>query len=342
MKYSNLGAFEKHLEGAAPNHLAEVYLILAKEAFVRKQAVDRLVGLALKGEASPDLCLQTFDGERHDVQPILQELEALSFFVKRKLVVVHNADAFNKDATAKFEAYFAAPNRTTCLVLVSATINRATNFYKKAEKVGVVLDIAEDKPWEREKIVAEWLRAETLRLGKQMTASTCQLLVKQLGADQALLQTELQKLACYVGERPLIDERDVAALCGSINQDNGWQLGEAIFNNAATSALRISKALLNDGTAVIALLRQIRSQFQTEYQVCTLMAQGGTAADVTQEFPYMKGAILDRHLRQAQTYGMSRFRKGLLAIDEAELQAKNSAIDPDFLTEMLIIKLTMI
>jgi len=342
LKYSNLTAFEKHLEGALPNHLAEVYLILSKEAFVRKQAVDRFCALVLKGETTPDLCVQTFDGERHDVAVILQELETMSFFVKRRLIIVQNADAFNKDATSKLEAYFAKPSRTSCLVLVASAINRATTFYKNAEKVGVVLDVAEEKQWEREKSVAEWLHKEVTLHGKQLSLAACQQLVKQLGTDQMLLQCELLKLLCYVGERRVIEEHDIAAVCGSVNQDNAWQLGEALFRRDASAALRISKALLTEGVALIALLRQIRSQYQIEYQVCAIMSQGGSAGDVSQEFPYMRGAILERHVQQAQSYGMTRFRKGLILIDETELQAKSSGVDPDFLAEMLIIKLVTV
>jgi len=340
LKYSTLSAFEKHLIGSAPHHFSDIYLILAKESFARKQAIDKLAALVLKEEKSPDLCLQVFDAEKQGIEALLYELENLAFFVKKRVIVIHNVDVWDKASTSKLEAYFTSPNRAICLVLSAASINRSTTFYKKAEKAGVVLDIAEEKPWEREKTIAEWLREEAVAQGKQMTSSVSQLLIKQLGTDQTLLHGELQKLICYVGEKPTIDERDIGAICTSINLDTVWQLGEALFRKDAATALRISKGLLNEGVVLIALLRQIRSQFQTEYHLCSILSNGGTPDQITQEYPYMKGAILDRHIRQAQGYGMQRFREGLLAIDDTELKAKNSAIDLDVLAEMLIIKLT--
>lgn len=341
MKYTSYPAFEKHLEGAAPNHFAEIYLVLAKEAFVRKQAADRLAALLLQGEKSPELCLHIFDGEKHNADAVIHELQALAFFSKKRLIALHNVDAFDKAGTLKLEAYAASPNRSVCFIATAASINRGTTFYKKMEKAGVVLDVAEEKPWEREKTVSDWLHHEAAKLGKQMAPHHCLALVKQLGTDQALIQTELQKLVCYVGERKTITDRDIAAISTSVTLDNAWQLGEAIFRRDAAAALRVSKALLTDGTALIALLRQIRSQFQTEFQVCSILSNGGTPANVAQEFPYMKGTILDRHIRQSQEYGMQRFKEGLMAIDAAELQAKNSMTDPDFLAERLVIKLTI-
>lgn len=339
MKYNNLPAFEKHLESAAPqNHFSDVYMILSKEDFDRKAALDSLIKFVLKKETSPDLCLQLFDAEKHSADTILSELSALAFFAKKRLIAVHNADKFDKASTTKFEAYFSAPNRSVCLVLLAPSLSKATNFYKHAEKVGVILDVAEEKAWEREKTLADWLRSESLSQGKQIDINTCRYIIKQLGTDQSLLQQELLKLICYVGDRPLINDRDVAAICGSVNHKNTWQLAEAIFRRDP-AALRISKALLNDGVVPIVLLRQIRSQFQTEFNICSILNMGGGHEEIISEYPYMKGQILERHIQNARSYGMNALKEGLLKIDQAELQAKNSLADPEFLTEMLMFKL---
>lgn len=341
MKYSNLPAFEKHLESASPNHFSDIYLILAKEAFVRKRAADRLKELVLKNESSPELSCQILDAEKHTVGNVLSELQGISFFSKKRLVIVHNVDAYDKASTLKLEAYCSSPNQTVCFVVTASTLNRATTFYKKLEKAGIVLDVAEEKTWEKEKIIIDWVHTEAAREGKQLGPQVAQMLVKQLGTDQMLLTCELQKLICYVGERKTIIENDVAAISSVANLENGWQLGEAIFRRDAASAIRISKGLLMEGTALIALLRQVRSQFQIEYQVCSILSQGGNVVEVSKEFPYMKGTILDRHIKQAQAYGMPRFKQAMLAIDEAEIQAKNSSMDPEFLAERLMIKLTL-
>lgn len=340
MKYSSLAAFAKHVESAAPNHLSSIYTILSKEEFVRKQAVDFFTKSVLQKDAASPFSLAILDAEKHSINAILEELSSLSFFAKKRVVVVHNVDILNKESTTKLERYFESPNPSLYLVLTASTLNRATTFYKKAEKIGIVMDVPEEKPWEKEKNVTEWLRSEAKKNGKEMSPQVCQLIVKQLGTEQTTLHNELQKLICYVGEKKTIEERDVAAISISMNLENAWQLGEAIFQRDAAKALRISKSLVADGTALIALLRQVRSQFQTEYQICSILTGGGSPDEITKQFPYMKGSILDRHMRQAQQYGMGRFKQGLLAIDDTELQAKSSSADPDFLIERLMIKLT--
>lgn len=341
VKYSSLAAFDKHLEGAAPKHFADIYLIMGKESFARKLALDHLSALYLKNDPSPALSVIQFDAEKCSVKEVLAELDTLAMFSKRRLIVVHNCDAFDKASTLKLESYCESPNRAICVAFSTTGLNRSTTFYKKLEKVGVVVDIPEEKPWEKEKSMVDWLQGEAVKQGKQLPQQAAQILVKQLGTDQLLLSNELNKLICYVGVKTAISDKDIAAICSVVGNETGWQLGEAIFRKDPAASLRISKSLLADGLAVIALLRQIRSQFQTQYQIGCILAGGGTPADVAGEYPYMKGQILERNVRVAQTYGMEKFKLGILAIDEAELQAKNSMTDPEFLVERLIIKLTV-
>ena len=91
---------------------------------------------------------------------------------------------------------------------------------------------------------------------------------------------------------------------------------------------------------LLSLLRQIRSQFQTDYQISCILAEGGGASEIAQNYPYMRGTILDKHIQTAKSYGKHKFKEGILALDETELKIKNSAADDNFLNELLILKLT--
>jgi DNA polymerase-3 subunit delta len=165
-------------------------------------------------------------------------------------------------------------------------------------------------------------------------------LIKQIGTDPALLYQELEKLICYTDGRKEITSQDIHAICSTVNIETIWQLGDAIFRRDPGTALRISKGLLDDGTAFLGLLRQIRSQFETKFQIASLLANGGSPGDVTHFFPYMKGSILDQHVQAAKNYGLQKLKEGLLKIDEMEIKAKNSLADPDILNEILMTRLT--
>ncbi len=340
MKYNHIQAFEKHLESSAPDHFAPLYLILGKEAFNCKRAVDSLIQALLPKEENLSFCLRSFDGQNIEIQEVLTELYSISFLAEKRVIWIQQADKLRKDATEALEQYFTHCKHCPYLILTASALQKNTHFYKKIENVGVILELLEEKPWEKEKRLIDWVSKQATMAHKLMSYQDCQYFTKHVGIDQALLQQELNKLFCYVGDKIEITQKDIKAVCTPLNIETMWQLGEAIFRRDSITALGISQAILKqEGVALLPFLRQLRTQFQTEYQVCTILAQGGQASDVSQDFPYMKGQVLERHMQLAHYYGLEGFKKGLLAIDAAELTAKNSLMHEDLLINLLIVKL---
>lgn len=339
MKYATLRALETHLEEASPDHFASLYAILGKDDFHRKTACNRLIHFLLGPNKESSLALTTLEGEGLAAKTLSNALCSATLFSQKGWVVIHNSEKLSKPSMEWLEAYFAKPTPHITLILTAPGLHHGTHFFKKIEKFGVVLDIADEKPWEKERSCTEWAQAFLTGAGKITDPATAQALVKQVGTDGENLRQEMEKLICFVGERREISLKDITAICSGVNSETVWQLGEAIFKLDAPAALRISHALLDEGTALLSLLRQIRSQFQTDLQVCAILAGGGSPADVTAQFGYMKGSILERHCQAARHYGLKRFREGLLKIDASELQAKNSAPELD-LIEVLIARLT--
>ncbi len=340
MKYDNLPAFEKHLEEAKFKQFSSFYLLLGKEAFELQEAVQMLIRMILPHQEKREFALSTFEGAQVEDKQLWTALDSPSFFAETRVICIQQADKLKKSLQEELEKSFTRPLPAQYLILSAAGWNKNTSFYKAAEKAGIVLELAEIKPWEKEKRLAEWVNKQATAARKLMSFQVCQALVKQSGADPAMLAQELDKLICYCGEKKEITVQDVEAICTRQQLDSVWQLGEAIFRRDTSSALHMIHTLLMSGQALLPLLRQLRSQFQTEYQICLLLAQGKHAQDITQEFPYMKGQILERHIRQAQYYGLEACRQGLLSLDAIERLMKNSAVDDRLLAEILMMQLT--
>lgn len=341
MKFNQLRALEKHLQEAAPRHLLPVYLLLGKDEFARKMALEITLKIFLDGAKNPALCCKTFNAQQNTLQEVVAELETLSFFDEKKVVVVHQVEKWVKGDLKGIERFFSHPIKGVTLLLTTGALAANTTLYKKIEKAGAILDLPEEKAWEKEKSMQAWLIQEAASQGKKLDGMCAQAFVKQVGTDQATLKQELEKVICYIDQREAITQKDVALLCPVNPTETIWQLGEALFKREPSTALRISKALLAEGSPFLGLLRQIRTQFQTEYQISCILAEGGSPADVAQSFPYMKGAILEKHLHTARAYGKDKFREALLAIDETELSAKSSGADEDLLNERLIYRLVL-
>lgn len=335
MKYNNFPAFESHLKQAAPDHFADIYLIISKEEFERDRAQELLRTQLLKGESAPEICCKIFDGEGLSLEALLGELQTMPFLTKRKLVLVRRADKLPKSSLKELEAYFAQVNRRVKLVLTASELTSNTTFYKKAEAAGVLLDVPQKKGAAKEAELLELVERQLDMEGKRIDRRIALLLVKQL-SDATQLRQELEKLVCYVGERSEVTAPDISAICSVIPSDTIWQLGEAIFRLDIPTAWRIGHALLDNGTPLLVLLAQIRYQLQTGYQVCSLLASGADPQEVTRHFAYMTGHILEKQCRMAREYGLTRFKKGLTSLSKTETEAKDSGADAGLLFEQLL------
>lgn len=340
MRYENKRAFEKHLSGASPHHFAPVYLIVSKEPFELEESSELVQKYLIPPEKRSLLALCTFEGHQLQMDALLFELQSSSFFVERQVVLVKEVEKSKKAAGLdKLQTYLNRPNPTKFLLLTASSLRKDDALYKMVEKAGVILDIPDPKPWEKEKLCIEWIIQQATSIGKTLSFAAAQYLVKNLGTDQLQLKHELEKLACYADERQEITPDDINLLSARLSLDSIWQLGESILKRETAAALKMGRRIIENGE-LIPLIRGLRSQFQTQFQIATILAQGKGAQAISEDFPYMKEQILDRNIQTAQNYGLNFLREGILLLDAAEWQAKSSQEDPTLLVDLLITKLT--
>lgn len=327
MKLDNLRAFDKQLQASAGLQPSTLYTIISKDSYDVKRALESLLRV---------LPLPVKSYPASQVASALADLNTYSLFSEKRIIHLTEIENLDKSSHPALVKAFQTLPKEVCLVLSGQALHRGSQLYKNAEENGVIVDIPELKPWEKEKVVEEWVVDHLQGCGKKITPQVAKLLVKQIGTDQSALFQEMEKLLCYTLDKQVVEMSDVSAITAAASLETIWQLGEALFNRQAEAAFRIASALVDEGNPILTLLRQVRSQFQTEFQVCCILDAGGTKQDVSAQFPYMKGFILDRHVQQATNYGRHRFKKALIKIDETEMAVKSSAVGPEILLDLLI------
>jgi DNA polymerase III subunit delta len=323
MKVNNLRDLKLGLEKG----LSSVYLIVSTDEFDRKKVAESILEKASKE-------VLYFDAENMTPPKLTGELEGMSLFSKQKCIVVREGEKLRKDMLKLFEAYFDNVNPDICLIIIASKVNRATNFYKKAAKVGVVVDFADVKAWEKENLVMQWIMETVIAQSKNIRPEACQYLVKGLGCDKTLLYHELQKIFCYVGEKHAIELNDVRSISSALPLENIWQLKEALWQRDAARALRIGRSMQDE--VLLVLLAQLRTQFQTGLHVASLRENRD---NISKAFPYMRGRILENNISMVRGYGLERFKSAVQLINKIELECKNGAPNEGLLLEKLILEL---
>lgn len=127
------------------------------------------------------------------------------------------------------------------LVITAGKVDKRKSFFKALQKTGGVEEYAgwsaSDKDWADR---AEMLAREALReRGKRIDEEALAQLVQSVGPHPRQLQMEVEKLATYAGDDPVITSEAVAAICVRNKQAQAFALAESVGDRNLPAALRI-------------------------------------------------------------------------------------------------------
>jgi DNA polymerase III delta subunit len=220
-----------------------IVVLHGPEVFLLTEGAKRLYEL-LEAEHGTDAIQRfTFDGETAELADVLDELRTFGLFQDHKLVIVDKAERFlgggAKDADEgaggskgqgaarrrALEAYAENPCAGATLLLRAEKWHRG-KLDKLVAKVGAVIKC--EHPKDRD-AVAWAVAACPDRHGLAIERPAAQLLVGRVGPGLARLDTELAKLAAFVGPGRKIGRDDVVELVGLSRQEKAWELQTAIM-----------------------------------------------------------------------------------------------------------------
>lgn len=308
-----------------------VYAVVADDAYDRKQATGQiLTHLAPEEEQG----LTVFDAASCEWSAVMGELNSVPFFVDKLVVHLRAVDKLSKPQTEELLGYVNNPTPKIHLVMEAEALRSNSALAKAVESKGLLLALAKEKEWAKEKALPQWIQEHVQSLGKQIDTNAAHQLAQWIGTDKQLLHSEIDKLICYIDERPNITGKDIETLCVPTKPESGFKLSDAVFARNGPEALRLTRKSLDDGVQALALLRQLRQQFATKAELLTLAPEA-----VKQRFPYMTDWIQKQNRQTAQTYGYQALLKGIRAIDDAELTAKSSDASGASILDSLVHKL---
>ena len=116
------------------------------------------------------------------------------------------------------------------LLISAGKVDKRKAFYKAIDKLGTVESFSgwsvEDKDWSDQ---AEQWAAKTIRSrGKEISDEALGELVSRVGPNPRQLDSEVEKLTLYVGDRTQIEYDDVAMVCSRNKMARAFALGDAL------------------------------------------------------------------------------------------------------------------
>ncbi|MCI5053101.1 MAG: hypothetical protein MRY21_08225 [Simkaniaceae bacterium] len=324
MKYQSLSSFEGHLAKQAGHELSHVYLFVAKDRFDRTSAITHLKKLML--HQFPQIELHSYQVDEVPLKEVAQEIQNPSLFASDKLLIVEGIEALNsQDFNLLHELIVSLPSSIR-LILSGTDIKSSPKFYEKLKTHLVMLDLRGEKPWtQRQRIEASLIkRARDAK--KTLVMDAMQALIDHVGLHLAELDSHLEKLICFTGEKPRIERVDVEAFIYSALPFNGWKLVDAmLFHTEPPRAIN----QVNDPSQLIPFLGQLR------HRIYNALLMHQSVREKRNLLTKMPPQMIDKFRPLALRFSPKYYELALKELFDLELKMRQDQLKPqDLLTRL--------
>ncbi len=311
--------------------ISPVYLFYGEETYLSDKAVDRVREFfAASAGAGCDL----LDGEEIAPAEVAARAETPPLFGGKRLLIVKNppylkaAAAGKGDGESKIKgeagvlshqeaplaAYLEEPSPNTCLVfVVTGAVDKRRALYKLIEQKGRAYEFKTPG----QGVLKKWLGQKAAALGKSFAPGAVDALLGAAGLSMYRLVNELEKLACYTGDRAVIQVLDVQAVCPPVLEDDIFRVVDAAGSRDVVKALAGIKNLLAAKEPPLKVLAMLARQFRLLLITGEIILSGGGAQSVAEKLgvqPFMAKKLV-MQAKNFDTGVLVRALKDLASID---------------------------
>jgi DNA polymerase-3 subunit delta len=318
---------------------------------------------AARGDVPPDERRRLLDEEDADAERWVQELAARA--VADRLEIPRAAGS--ADVYERILETGVPPG--ACLILTAELVDERRTLFRRIRDAGAVIDcgVRGRSAWETQ-MRPEAARARIAEAaaagGKTMEEGAVRRVLEQTGFSVRALESELQKVFLFVGERRTVTAADVDAVLVSSREVNIVVLANAVSDRDPARALHAYRSLVAQREPALRLLATLAGEVRGLLVARAVLEErlpGAMEETLTYPafqariLPRLKGTgpaaegaaqLLDMHpfrafniLRAAARFSPAELRHALDRIHEADLQLKTSGQPDALLLEPLILSI---
>lgn len=327
MKFRQTNSFFSHCSNAFPEHLCPFYLLIIPDDYERKICMDYVKKIFEK----TSVYVKKYQAEDALVGKIIQECSSLNFFSNSTLIIIDQIQKMND--LAKFSQNIQKMHEGYFLIGTPSS-KGVEKLEKNIEKNGVILDLSQEKPWERQERIVHHLRRVANKENITITEKALERLIQKISLDLASLEQELRKLICYAKESKKITEKEVNEAIADLTEPSVWQLAQFVIWDR-----KYPNISFVDNSVVSLFLIAIRQQLQFGWELTNLIEKNAKNIQIQAHFPKVWPKLLEQRKKQIPRFPPSYFTQGLKDLFSLELtlrdSVKNATIPIDlFLTKM--------
>ncbi len=259
--------------------------------------------------------IKKFSIQQGQGQLALDELLSFDLFSEKSLVVIEEADKWDKKGLEALSSAFAALGEHSLVevILVANQSKGIEPFYKANDASCVCLDLSREKPWDKDKRLAAWCQEIAKREGKTLYLEVANRILERARGDLGLIESELKAVIDLIGDRALITMQDVQKTGAALPVELSWDFAKKLVYEEAIGASHV----FHRGVADTSFASQVRYFLHIGLALCS-KGSTKTTSSVTMAINKFSDQKKRHFMQMAQKRGRPFFDKGLKLLAQTE------------------------
>lgn len=315
------------------NKLRPIYLVVGPEMHLRRTAVQMITQTVL-GKDEDSSAKKAFIGKEARSEALYDALHAISMFTRHNFVVVRDGEKVPKDTLEMLTKYAVAPAEGAVLLIDAEKLDGRSKFMRTMEKGAAVVECkllyANQLP--------SWINMEARRKGKKISMEAARFLGDMVGSDLGQLSQALERVSLYVGNRQLIELRDIEEAVVETAQRTVFELGDAIGSRKVDRAIAILSNLIEAGQSPVFIL----SMISRHVRILIKAREIGNRVQDTREISRYLGVhpfFAKNYVTQANNFSAQELRRFFNALARCDRSLKSSRLPRERILEKLLFEL---
>ncbi len=290
-------------------------------------------------------------------------LDKLYFFIIEKNENLQNLSSFKDENfnNTLLESYLNSnQSEFSCFIFVLiGKVSKKNSIYKLIAEKGKIIEFSPDKS--DANFYLEEIKKELKLRGYTITPQALKKIVKKTGNHLRQIFKEIDKIISYLGEKKIIDDKDIELLVLRTETEKIYELTDAITDKNINKAVIALNHLLEDQIHPLQIISGIITRFRFLLQ-CKLLIEDKLLTSVN-SYPYFtqkiypdlktkskellpsnkKYNLLEQHpfvvyklIQQSSKFTLDEIKKNFKKLLETDKQLKLSSYQPQLILELLI------
>lgn len=294
---------------------------------LRQEALRHVIGSFVAEHG--DMALERLDGEETSYERMQEAVQSLPFLASRKLIILR-APSANKEFLEAFEQFLDNVAETNDVVIVEPKLDKRLSYYKLLKSKTDFREFGALDGNGLMKYLADYAKEQ----GGSLSSADARLLIDRVGANQLMLQHEIDKLLTY---SPKISKDSIVELTERTPQSSVFELLDAAFAGHADRTLALyqeQRAMQIEPQQIIAML-----VWQLHVLAIVKMAGDRTADEIARQAK-LSPFTVRKTQGLARRISLARLKRLLSDLREFDVRLKSEGLTADDVVQYYLLELS--